>query len=128
MRLHTRRTLWALSLWLGAIGLSWLGWSAQAERAQLAQRGEQRYSSNTTTPATRAAGSTITVNSTAQEVTQANPTGSANGNCTLGEAILTANTDTQVDGCTINGSGAPYTIVLANTTYTLTQRGDPDNN
>src|SRR2546422_10115305 len=35
---------------------------------------------------------TITVNSAAQEVTQANPNGIANGNCTLGEAILSANT------------------------------------
>jgi hypothetical protein len=33
MRLHTHRTFWALGLLLGAVGLSWLAWSAQAGRA-----------------------------------------------------------------------------------------------
>jgi FG-GAP repeat len=73
-----------------------------------------------------ATGCTIIVNSTAQEVTHANPNGIANGNCTLGEAILTANTGVPVDGCTCSGSGSPYTIVLSNTTYTLTARDNAD--
>jgi|GEM_PF-6630013 len=60
---------------------------------------------------------TITVNSLAQEVTLANPTGIVNGNCTLGEAILAANNDAAVDGCTA-GSGDD-TIVLPAGVYTL---------
>src|SRR5437868_3632963 len=41
--------------------------------------------------------SSITVDSTAQEETLANPTGITNGNCTLGEAILAANSGAAVD-------------------------------
>jgi hypothetical protein len=66
----------------------------------------------------------ITVNSTAQEVTIAAPTGVNNGACTLGEAILSANANTGIGGCTLSGIGAPYTIVLSNTTYTLTSVAD----
>jgi len=73
-----------------------------------------------------ATGCTILVNSTAQEVTHANPNGITNGNCTLGEAILTANTGVQVDGCSCSGGGSPYIIVLANTTYTLSARHNAD--
>ena len=62
---------------------------------------------------------TITVTSTAQEATSANPNGVANGNCTLGEAIVAANTNTTVDACVVAGGGAPYTIVLSQATYTL---------
>ena len=62
---------------------------------------------------------TIVVNSTAQEATTANPNGIANGNCTLGEAILSANTGASVDACTFTGSGAPYTIQLPNQSFTL---------
>lgn len=62
-------------------------------------------------PAAHAA--TITVNSTAQEVPFV-----TNGNCTLGEAIVAANTDAAVDGCTA-GAGADI-IMLPAGTYTLT--------
>jgi uncharacterized repeat protein (TIGR01451 family) len=55
---------------------------------------------------------TITVNSTAQEATQANPNGIVNGNCTLGEAIIAANTNTAVDACSAGQSGGTDTIVL----------------
>ncbi len=129
MRLHTRRTICALSLLLGAVGLSWLGWGAQAEHAALTQRGSLLRAASATAPAaTLAFASTITVNSTDQEVTSANPTGIANGNCTLGEAILSANTNSNVGGCTGSGGGAPFTIVLSNAAYTLTARGDANNN
>ena len=63
--------------------------------------------------APHALGATITVNSTAQEVPF-----STNGNCTLGEAIHAANTNTVVDGC-IAGTGDDTIIVPAGT-YTLT--------
>ena len=57
-----------------------------------------------------APGSTITVNSTAQSP-------GAVGDCTLGEAIIAANTDSPVDGCSA-GSGQD-TIILPAGTYTL---------
>ncbi len=66
---------------------------------------------------TPARAATITVNSTAQEVTQFNPAGIVNGNCTLGEAILAANNDAAVDGCTA-GSGDD-TIILPGGAFTL---------
>ena len=56
---------------------------------------------------------TITVDSTAQEVPFDN-----NGNCTLGEAIMAAETDSMVDGC-IAGSGDD-TISVPAGTYNLT--------
>ncbi|HUE02643.1 MAG TPA: choice-of-anchor Q domain-containing protein [Bryobacteraceae bacterium] len=62
---------------------------------------------------------TITVNSTAQEATASNPNGIVNGNCTLGEAIISANTGTPVDARTFTGSGAPYTIQLPNQQFSL---------
>ena len=59
-------------------------------------------------------GSFITVNSTDQEVPFID-----NGNCTLGEAIVAANTDTSVDACSAgNGMDA---IVLSEAIYTLSQ-------
>ncbi|MGH9557009.1 MAG: hypothetical protein ACRD2Y_14415, partial [Terriglobales bacterium] len=64
---------------------------------------------------------TITLNSTAQEVTVASPNGVANGNCTLGEAILAANTNAAVDACTAGGSGGTDTIVIPAGTYTIDQ-------
>jgi hypothetical protein len=67
---------------------------------------------------------TIAVNSTAQEVTLAQPTGVANGNCTLGEAILAANARNVVDGC--NGTSAAGTMVtldLQAGTYDFAQVG-----
>jgi uncharacterized repeat protein (TIGR01451 family) len=64
---------------------------------------------------------TITVNSTAQEVTQANPTGTVNGNCTLGEAILAANTNAAVDGCAAGSVAGPDTIIVPAGIYTLAQ-------
>lgn len=57
---------------------------------------------------------TITVDTTADDVT-------ANGNCTLREAIIAANWDTAVDGC-LAGSGAD-TIILSPGTYVLTLAG-----
>jgi hypothetical protein len=62
---------------------------------------------------------TIVVNSTAQEATTDNLNGIANGNCTLGEAILSANAAAPVDGCAFSGSGAPYTIQLPNQQFPL---------
>lgn len=67
---------------------------------------------------------TIAVNSTAQEVTLAQPTGVVNGNCTLGEAVLAANARGVVDGC--NGTSMPGTMVtldLLAGTYTFDQVG-----
>jgi hypothetical protein len=58
--------------------------------------------------------SNIQVNSTAQEVPFVN-----NGNCTLGEAIHAANTDTAVDACAA-GNGEDI-IKLTPETYTLNQ-------
>jgi hypothetical protein len=67
----------------------------------------------------QAALTTITVDTTAQEVPFL-----ANNNCTLGEAIRSANTDAQIDGCVPGGSfgtGGPFVIELQNATYSLTQ-------
>ncbi|MGI8744920.1 MAG: hypothetical protein ACR2NN_20575 [Bryobacteraceae bacterium] len=52
----------------------------------------------------------ITVNSTAQVY----PT-----DCTLSNAIVSANTAKASGGCTFAGSGAPYTIQLQNQTYVM---------
>src|ERR1700682_5437857 len=54
----------------------------------------------------------IVVNTTA-------PSPGSSGDCTLGEAIQAANTDTAVDGC-LAGSGAD-TITLPAGVYTLTE-------
>ena len=40
--------------------------------------------------------------------------------CTLSNAIASSNTAAAVGGCTLTGSGAPYTIQLQNQTYTMT--------
>lgn len=66
----------------------------------------------------------ITVNSPLQQVTLAAPTGVADGNCTLGEAILSANSNSNIGGCMRSASAAPFTIVLSNTTYTLANIAD----
>lgn len=72
---------------------------------------------------------TITVNSTAQEVTLANPTGVTNLNCTLGEAVLAAKTNAVVDTCTAGQTGGTDTIMIPAGTYTFTEAGaDPFNN
>ncbi|MBV6396460.1 MAG: hypothetical protein HFACDABA_02058 [Anaerolineales bacterium] len=63
--------------------------------------------------ASPARAATITVDSTAQEVPFV-----VNGNCTLGEAIVAANTDAAVDDC-IAGAGSDEIFVPAGT-YTLT--------
>jgi CSLREA domain-containing protein len=60
---------------------------------------------------------TITVNSTADSL-------ATNGNCTLREAILAANSDTAVDGCAA-GSG-PDVVVLPAGTYALTGEAGED--
>jgi hypothetical protein len=39
--------------------------------------------------------------------------------CTLSNAIASSNTAAVVGGCTLTGSGAPYTIQLQNQTYTM---------
>ena len=71
--------------------------------------------------AAQSSGGLIVVTSTAQEVTANAPNGVANGNCTLGEAMLAANTSTPVDGCLLQGS-APFTIDLQQgQTYVLSQ-------
>lgn len=70
-------------------------------------------------PVAHAARTVVTVDSTAQEVPFV-----TNGNCTLGEAIRSANTDTGLDACGGDphfGTGGPFVIELQNTTYTLTQ-------
>jgi hypothetical protein len=71
--------------------------------------------------AAQSSGGLIVVSSTAQEVTVNAPTGVANGNCTLGEAMLAANTTTAVDGCLLQGS-APFPIDLQQgQTYVLSK-------
>ena len=65
-----------------------------------------------------ASAATITVTSTADGIV-------ADGNCTLREAITSANTDTAIDACTA-GSGAD-TIVLGAGTYTLSVAGANEN-
>lgn len=59
---------------------------------------------------------TVTVDSTADDLTQG-----PNGNCTLREAVIAANTDTAVDGC-VAGSGAD-TIVIPAGVYTRSISG-----
>jgi|SRR5262245_12801566 len=64
--------------------------------------------------ATVARGTTIPVDSTADSL-------AVDGNCTLREAIIAANTDAAVDACPA-GSGADVVVVPAGT-YTLTLTG-----
>jgi len=64
--------------------------------------------------AATARGTTITVNSTDDSL-------AVDGNCTLREAIIAANTDAAVDACPA-GSGADVVVVPAGT-YTLTLIG-----
>jgi CSLREA domain-containing protein len=64
--------------------------------------------------ATGARGTTIPVDATADSL-------AVDGNCTLREAIIAANTDTAVDACPA-GSGADVVVVPAGT-YTLTLTG-----
>ncbi len=66
--------------------------------------------------ALRATAATITVDSTADDLDQG-----PNGNCTLREAVVAANTDSPVDGCAA-GSGADV-IQLPPGTYVLTIPG-----
>ncbi|MFK7955471.1 MAG: choice-of-anchor Q domain-containing protein [Lysobacterales bacterium] len=74
------------------------------------------------------AATTVNVNSPDQEVTLAEPGGLPNGNCTLGEAILSVNNlavgGATVDGCigATSGEVLPYEITLApGTRYPLTE-------
>src|SRR3989344_1698657 len=60
----------------------------------------------------------ITVNTTADEL-------NSDGDCSLREAVQSANTDTAVDGCTA-GSGTDTIIVPAGT-YTLSIPGAGEN-
>jgi CSLREA domain-containing protein len=62
-------------------------------------------------PSAVAASSTIVVTTTADDLAH-------NGNCTLREALLAADTDHAVDAC--HGGSGPDTIVLSAGTYTLT--------
>ncbi len=76
-------------------------------------------------PSLANAQTTIAVNDTAQGPTAQNPTGQGDTTCTLGDAILTANSlalsGAAVGGCQPAGNGAPYTIQLATSaTYSLT--------
>jgi hypothetical protein len=69
-----------------------------------------------TTPAAAAAAAATSD----RDPAPANLSGTTNNNCTLGEAILAANTGLAVDGCALSGSDAPFTIQLqAGQTYTL---------
>lgn len=68
------------------------------------------------TPVVHAA--TITVTTTADDTT-------ANGNCTLREAIQAANSDAAVDAC-VAGSGADTIELAASSTYTLTVADNTD--
>ncbi|KAA6465232.1 hypothetical protein DYQ86_04615 [Acidobacteria bacterium AB60] len=65
----------------------------------------------------------IAVNDTAQGPTMQNPAGTGDASCTLGDAILTANSlalnGTAVGGCQPVGSGTPYTVELTPQTYSL---------
>lgn len=60
-----------------------------------------------------------TVNAAAIEVTTTVPSPGANGDCTLGEAIKAANTDSAVDGCS-GGYGADIIFLAARTFRLLT--------
>src|SRR5438094_684353 len=104
MRLHTRRTFWALGLLLGASLCSWLGWGAQAERADSARRGSRLSAASAAhaVSAVRAAAA-IPVNSTADGTLAAL---SGNGFCELREAIEAANTNAAVDACPAGMAGA----------------------
>lgn len=66
----------------------------------------------------RAQGSTVAVNSTADEYDAA-----PNAVCSLREAVQTANDDSSFGGCVVAGTGTPYTVVLTAGTYTLTRAG-----
>ncbi|MEM9531163.1 MAG: choice-of-anchor Q domain-containing protein [Pseudomonadota bacterium] len=64
----------------------------------------------------------VRVDSTDQEVTIDAPAGVANGNCTLGEAILAANARSAVDGCDAAGSPLDRVVIrLQNSRYVLDQ-------
>lgn len=69
-------------------------------------------------PIRRALASTITVTTTTDDNT-------VNGNCTLREAVIAANTNTAVDACPA-GSGAD-TIILPSGTFTFTLAGAGEN-
>lgn len=67
---------------------------------------------------------TITVNTTAQEVTPF----TTDGDCSLGEAIRAANTDSTVDGCAA-GSGADVINLPSGATFTVSfTDSDPNGN
>lgn len=84
---------------------------------------------------------TIQINSTTQEVTvvntgdgvAGNPSGLSNGNCTLGEAILSVNRRVLVDGCVVRDgvglavamplSGRVMIALAAGARYTLSEWG-----
>lgn len=72
-----------------------------------------------------AIGFSITVNTTTDEYDAV-----ANANCSLREAITTANTDVNFGGCTRVSSGSPPDdiILQASATYTLTRTGSDDTN
>lgn len=67
---------------------------------------------------------TIEVNATAQVVSVAQPSGVVNANCTLGEAILAANTRANVDACLGASTPAdPITLSLVAGTYDFANVG-----
>jgi|GEM_PF-3598958 len=103
MTRHTRRTIWALGLLLGASLLSFtgLGVKARARSVALAERLNWRHSAAAApAPVAPALSATITVN-------DAGTTIANDGKCTLPEAIINANNDNQ-SGSTdcAAGSGA----------------------
>ncbi len=66
------------------------------------------------------AGTTITVTTFADEL-------NSNGNCSLREAIRSANLNTNVDGCPAGNATSRDDIVLSNGTYNLTISGIDEN-
>ena len=68
--------------------------------------------------------SVTTANSTIQ-VTTVRDELNNDGDCSLREAIETGNTDNEVDGCVVNGSG-PYIILLETGSYFISRSGKTD--
>ena len=110
-----RNLLGAICLCAVLLSLGLWGTTATADRSYLKPFGPKATVSGSKLNEAPAFLNAITVNSTAQSP-------GATGDCTLGEAIQAANTDTAVDGCSA-GSGQD-TIILPAGTYTLSTVAD----
>src|SRR6478735_280404 len=62
----------------------------------------------------------IAHSATTLTVTTASMTVAADGDCSLPEAFVAANSNTTVNECVVGGGGAPFTINLAPGTYVAT--------